>query len=164
MHYLALSVTLFLVPLLVQQGQSQAPNKTGEAAVQAPSAAQTPSPAQTPSAAQVPSAAQTPASGPKQLLAVRGEIIKVTNQSKGLLAITVRPAKDFAEVTVIARENEMVACSSAREGGADLFGLLAGEDQREDEKITAAELHEGDIVSIIYNPHLRNKALEIYLH
>jgi hypothetical protein len=152
MHYLALSVTLFLVPLLVQQGQSQAPNRTGEATVQ------------TPSAAQAPSAAQTPAPGPKQLLAVRGEIIKVTNQSKGLLAITVRPAKDFAEVTVIARENEMVACSSAREGGADLFGLLAGEDQREDEKITAAELHEGDIVSIIYNPHLRNKALEIYLH
>ena len=146
MHYLALSVTLLIVPLHVPQGQSQAPNKTGEAAVQTPSAAQTPAP------------------GPKQLLAVRGEIIKVTNQSKGLLAITVRPAKDFAEVTVIARENEMVACSSAREGGADLFGLLAGEDQREDEKITAAELREGDIVSIIYNPHLRNKALEIYLH
>jgi hypothetical protein len=152
MHYLALSVTLFIMPLHVPQRQSQAPNKTGEAAVQ------------TPSGPQAPSAAQTPAPGPKQLLAVRGEIIKVTTQSKGLLAITVRPAKDFAEVTVIARENEMVACSSAREGGADLFGLLAGEDQREDEKITAAELHEGDIVSIIYNPHLRNKALEIYLH
>src|ERR1700752_1625310 len=109
MHYLAPSVALFLVPLLVQQGQSQGPNKTGERAVQ------------TPSAAQAPSAAQTPAPGPKQLLAVRGEIIKVTTQSKGLLAITIRPAKDFAEVTVIARENEMVACSSVREGGADLF-------------------------------------------
>jgi len=137
MYYLALSVALLLVP----HGQSQAPAKTGEAA------AQTPTPA-----------------GPKQLLAVRGEIIKVTNQSKGLIAITVRPAKDFAEVTVIGRENEAVACSAGREGGADLFGLLTGEDQREDEKITAAELHEGDIVSIIYNPHLRNKALEIYLH
>src|SRR5215470_13274926 len=109
MHYLVLSVTLLLVPY----GQSQAPNKTGETAVQTP-----------------------PPAGPKQLLAVRGQITKVTSQGKGLLAITVRPAKDFAEVTVIARENEAVACFGGREGGTDLFGLLTGEDQREDEKIT----------------------------
>jgi|SRR5215470_8838004 len=143
MDYLALSLTLLLVP----HGQAQAQSKATDPAAQAPVQA----PTQAPSA--------------KQLLAVRGEIIKVVSQSKGLLAITVRPAKEFAEVTVIARENESVACSAAgREGGADLFGLLTGDDAREDEKITAAELREGDIVSIIYNPHLRNKALEIYLH
>jgi len=144
MDYLALSLTLFLVP----HGQTQAQSKATDPAAQAPVQA----PNQSPTAA-------------KQLLAVRGEIIKVVSQSKGLLAITVRPAKEFAEVTVIARENETVACSAAgREGGADLFGLLTGDDARDDEKITAAELREGDIVSIIYNPHLRNKALEIYLH
>lgn len=148
MDYLALSLTL----LLLQHGQAQAPNKPQNPPVQTQPQTPVQSPAQTQPAL-------------KQLLAVRGEIVKVTAQGKGLLAITVRPSKEFAEVTVIARENETVACSAAaREGGADLFGLLTGDDAREDEKITAAELREGDIVSIIYNPHLRNKALEIYLH
>jgi hypothetical protein len=102
--------------------------------------------------------------GLKQLLAVRGEIVKLALQSKGMIAITVRPSKEFAEVTVIARENDLVGNAVSRESSSDLLGLLGDDDPREDEKITAAELREGDIVSIIYDPQQQNRALEIYLH
>jgi hypothetical protein len=102
--------------------------------------------------------------GTKQLLAVRGEIIRITTQGKGMIAITIRPGKNFAEVTVIARENDLVGNAVSREGGSDLLDLLSDDDPREDEKITAAELHEGDVVSVIYDPELQNRALEIYLH
>jgi hypothetical protein len=44
-----------------------------------------------------------------------------------------------------------------------LFGLLTG-DATEDETITAAELGEGDTVSVIYDPQLQNRVIEIYLH
>ena len=43
------------------------------------------------------------ASGARQLAAVRGEITKLTSASKGTLLITVKPAKEFQEVTVLAR-------------------------------------------------------------
>ena len=99
-----------------------------------------------------------------QLFAVRGEVTKVETQSKGLVAITVRPAHDPATVTVIARENDIVGVAVSRQKGADLVGLLAGDDQRENERITAAEIREGDMVSIIYDPLAQNRVLEIYMH
>ena len=102
--------------------------------------------------------------GQKQLFAVRGDVKKITSAEKGTLAITVMPLKDFAEVTVVARENDLVGTAVRREGGADLFGALAGDDSRDDEGLTAAELREGDLVSIIYDPLQRNRALEIYVH
>ena len=98
----------------------------------------------------------------RQLAAVRGEIAKMTTASKGLLLITVRPAKEFQEVTVLARENDLVGAAVGRSGEADLLGLLS-DDNHDDETITAAELSEGDVVSVIYDPQLQNKALEIYL-
>lgn len=101
--------------------------------------------------------------GARQLLAVRGEIVKMQSKSKGLVLITVRPAKEFAEVTVLARENDLVGAAVGGAGETDLFGLLAG-DAREDETITAAELNEGDVVSIIYDPRFHNRVIEIYLH
>ena len=100
--------------------------------------------------------------GARQLAAVRGEIIKLAPASKGMLLITVKPAKEFQEVTVLARENDLVGAAVARAGGADLLGLLT-DDARDDETIPAAELNEGDIVSIIYDPLLQNRALEIYI-
>ena len=100
--------------------------------------------------------------GARQLAAVRGEIIKLAPASKGMLLITVKPAKEFQEVTVLARENDLVGAAVARAGGADLLGLLA-DDARDEETITAAELNEGDIVSVIYDPQLQNRALEIYI-
>lgn len=102
------------------------------------------------------------ASGARQLAAVRGEITKLAVASKGMLLITVKPAKEFQEVTVLARENDFVGAAVGRSGEADLLGLLS-DDTGEDETITAAELNEGDIVSIIYDPRLQNRALEIYL-
>jgi hypothetical protein len=99
----------------------------------------------------------------RQLLAVRGEVIKVLTQSKGTLLITVRPAREFGEVTVLARENDLVGQAANRSDGTDLIGLLAG-DSREDETITAAELEEGDVVSVIYDALQQNRALEIYIH
>jgi hypothetical protein len=99
----------------------------------------------------------------KQLLAVRGEIVSVKSPGKAALMITVRPAKDFAEVTVLARENDLVGSAIARAGDTDLLGLLS-DDSRDDETITAAELNVGDVVSIIYDPQIQNRALEIYLH
>lgn len=102
-------------------------------------------------------------SGVRQLAAVRGEIIKMASPSKGTLLISVRPAKEFPEVTVLARENDLVGAAVGRSGEPDLLGLLS-DDTRDDETITAAELNQGDIVSIIYDPQLQNRALEIYLH
>lgn len=99
----------------------------------------------------------------KQLAAVRGEVVKIAASGRGLLLITVRPAKDYAEVTVLARENDLVGTGVGREGGADLLGLLT-DDARDDETISAAELNEGDIVSVIYDPQAQNRALEIYVH
>ena len=100
--------------------------------------------------------------GARQLAAVRGEITKVAAASKGTLLITVKPAKEFQEVTVLARENDLVGSAVSRSGGTDLLGLLS-DDARDDEIITAAELSEGDVVSVIYDPQLQNRVLEIYL-
>ena len=107
----------------------------------------------------------TPTRGPaaKQLAAVRGEVVRIGAGGRGLLLITVRPARDYAEVTVLARENDLVGTGVGREGGADLLGLLA-DDARDDETISAAELNEGDIVSVIYDPQAQNRVLEIYIH
>src|SRR5580693_8652188 len=68
-------------------------------------------------------------SGTKQLLAIRGEVIKLAPQSKGLLSITIRPAPDYAEVTVVARTNDSVGLASGRErGGSDVLGIISGTD------------------------------------
>lgn len=99
----------------------------------------------------------------RQLLAVRGEIVKSKPRGPKALLITIKPAKEFAEVTVVAGENDLVGSAPGRAGGLDLFSMLA-EDSRDEEAITAAELSEGDVVSIIYDPRLENRALEIYLH
>jgi hypothetical protein len=99
----------------------------------------------------------------RQLAAVRGEVVSKKSPGKGMLLLTIRPAKDYAEVTVLARDNDLVGSFVARESGADLLGLLA-DDSRDDETITAAELNEGDVVSVIYDPAMQNRALEIYLH
>jgi hypothetical protein len=99
----------------------------------------------------------------RQLAAVRGEVSKIAGASKGMLLITVKPAKEFSEVTVLARENDFVGAAVGRSNEADLLGLLS-DDTRDDETITAAELNEGDIVSVIYDPQLQNRALEIYVH
>jgi hypothetical protein len=80
-----------------------------------------------------------------------------------MLLITVRPVKDYGEVTVLARENDLVGTAAGHEGGDDLFGLLAG-DAREEENITAAELNQGDVVSVIFDPQAQNRVLEIYKH
>jgi hypothetical protein len=81
-----------------------------------------------------------------------------------MVAITVRPAHEVATVTVIARENDVVGTAVGHKNSTDVVGLLAGDDPRENEKITAAEIREGDLVSIIYDPTAQNRALEIYLH
>jgi hypothetical protein len=104
------------------------------------------------------------ASPSRQLFAVRGEVTKLEPKSKGLVAITVRPAHDSATVTVIARENDIVGAAAGRQKGADFVGLLAGDEQRDNERITAAEIREGDLISVIYDPAAQNKALEIYMH
>ena len=98
----------------------------------------------------------------RQLAAVRGEIIKMTIPAKGMLSITVRPAKEFQEVTVLARENDLVGSAVGRSGESDLLGLLS-DDTHDDETITAAELNISDVVSVIYDPARQNRALEIYL-
>ena len=99
----------------------------------------------------------------RQLAAVRGEIVGIKTPSKGRLLITVRPAKEYAEVTVLARENDLVGGAVGRESDSDLLGLLSDE-ARDDETITAAELKESDVVSVIYDPQAQNRVLEIYLH
>lgn len=101
--------------------------------------------------------------GGRQLAAVRGEVIRVKAGGKGLLLITVKPARDFAEVTVLARENDLVGSAVGRAGDSDLLGLLT-DDARDDETITAAELNEGDVVSVIYDPRTQNRVLEMYVH
>ena len=111
--------------------------------------------------AQTPANQQTTAT--KQLAAVRGEVVKITTPTKGMLLITVKPAKEFSEVTVLARENDMVGAAVGRSGEADLLGLLS-HDSHDDETITAAELNQGDVVSVIYDPQRENRVLEIYLH
>lgn len=105
----------------------------------------------------------TPHQQSRQLAAVRGEIVTIKTPSKGKLFITVRPAKEFAEVTVLARENDLVGGAVGREGDSDLLGLLT-DDSRDDETVTAAELKESDVVSVIYDPQAQNRVLEIYLH
>jgi len=104
-----------------------------------------------------------PTSTTRQLAAVRGEVSKIAGASKGMLLITVKPAKEFSEVTVLARENDFVGAAAGRSNEPDLLGLLS-DDSRDDETITAAELNEGDVVSVIYDPQLQNRALEIYVH
>jgi len=99
----------------------------------------------------------------RQLFAVRGEVMSIRKQGKGMLLATVRPDKGFAEVAVLARENDLVGSAVRRPGRVDLFGLLA-DDERDDEVITAAELSQGDVVSIIYDPATENRSLEIYIH
>ncbi len=112
------------------------------------------------SAAQTAAPARPPA---RQLAAVRGEVVKISAASRGSLLITVRPARDYAEVTVLARENDLVGAGVGHEGGADLLGLLT-DDAHDDETITAAELNTGDVVSVIYDPQAQNRVLEIYVH
>lgn len=102
-------------------------------------------------------------SGVRQLAAVRGEIVKIAAPSKGMLLITVKPAKEFPEIVVLARENDLVGTAVGRAGEADLLGLLS-DDTHDDENITAAELNKGDIISVIYDPQLQNRVLEIYVH
>jgi hypothetical protein len=99
----------------------------------------------------------------RQLAAVRGEVVRVKAQGKGMMLITVRPAKDYAEVTVLARENDLVGNAVGRAGDSDLLGLLT-DDARDEETITAAELNEGDVVTVIYDPQSQNRVLEIYVH
>ena len=98
----------------------------------------------------------------KQLYAVRGEITARKTLAKGWLQLTIK-AKDAAEVTVSVRENDLVGNAVSRSSDTDLAGLLSGS-ERAAETITAAELEEGDVVSVIYDPQQQNRALEIYLH
>ncbi|MBI3654558.1 MAG: hypothetical protein HY231_26305 [Acidobacteria bacterium] len=118
-----------------------------------------------PPASDLPASTQSASSAPstKQLFAVRGLITRKQNAGKGVLQLTIKPAKDFAEVTVTVRENDSVGSASSRADSNDLSGLL-GNDASSGETLTAAELDEGDIVSIIYDPQAQNRALEIYLH
>jgi DNA-directed RNA polymerase subunit H (RpoH/RPB5) len=108
-------------------------------------------------------APQTRGPAAKQLAAVRGEVVKIAAATKGILMITVRPARDYAEITVMARENDLVGTYVGRESSSDLLGLLA-DDTHDDDNITAAELNEGDVVSVIYDPQAQNRVLEIYIH
>lgn len=106
--------------------------------------------------------AQT-ASAAKQLFAVRGTLVGIKTPAKGELQLTIKPPKDFAEVRVLARQHDLVGSAARRAsdgGGLGLFGGGAGDS----EIITAAELSEGDIVSVIYDPQAQNRVLEIYLH
>jgi len=111
-----------------------------------------------------PAKAATQEKSARQLWAVRGEVLAVKAQNKGMLSITVKPAKDFPAVTILARENDLVGNATGRAVEVDLMGLLAGNSRDKDETITAAELNAGDVVSVIYDPQLQNRALEIYLH
>lgn len=87
----------------------------------------------------------------------------MTSPAKGMWSITVKPAKEFQEVIVLARENDLVGTGVGKAGEPDLLGLLS-DDTHDDETITAAELNEGDVISVIYDPQLQNRVLEIYLH
>lgn len=98
----------------------------------------------------------------RQLYAVRGEITARKTLAKGWVQLTIK-AKDVAEITVSARENDLVGNAVLRSSDTDLAGLLSGSEHTA-ETITAAELEEGDVVSVIYDPQQQNRALEIYLH
>ncbi len=99
----------------------------------------------------------------KQLLAVRGEVVKKAPYSKGWLRITIKPLKDPTEINVVARETDLVGSAVNRSGDKELLNLLS-ESSGEGETLTAAELDEGDFVSVIYDPQQQNRALEIYIH
>ena len=99
----------------------------------------------------------------KQLLAVRGEVVKKKVAGKGWLQLTVKPPKDYPEVMVMARENDLVGNAVSRSKDTGLLGLLS-ESEGADELITAAEIEEGDLVSVIYDPQAQNRALEIYIY
>lgn len=137
-------IVLSLLLILSPSGPRQSPTKGVDAARQSEATRQS-APAQ------------------RQLLAVRGQVVSVKGQGAGLLVIAIKPARGFAEVSVTARENDLVGKAVGGAGDRDLFGLLTG-DAPEDETITAAELGEGDAVSVIYDPQLQNRAVEIYLH
>jgi hypothetical protein len=138
------SLVLSLLLILSPSGHQQSPSKGNDAARQSEISRQS-APAQ------------------RQLFAVRGQIISVKSQGKGMLIIAIRPVKEFAEVSVIARENDLVGKAVGGASDRDLFGLLTG-DASEDETVTAAELGEGDTVSVIYDPQLQNRVIEIYMH
>lgn len=106
---------------------------------------------------------QSVRSAPRQLLAVRGEVVTVKKQAARMLAITIKPTRDFAEVIVTAHENDLVGSAVRRSADVDLLSLL-GDESRGHETITAAELGEGDVVSVIFDPLTENRSLEIYLH
>lgn len=97
----------------------------------------------------------------KQLLAARGEVSRLASEATGMLLITIDQGKEFGEVTVLARENDLVGRAAGSAPEASLLGLLSEEDEDEEE-ITAAELSKGDLVSVIYDPARRNRALELY--
>jgi hypothetical protein len=99
----------------------------------------------------------------KQLFAVRGLITGIKMPSKGELQLTIQPAKDFPEVSVLVRRNEPVGSAARRTADRAGVSLLGGSSE-ENEIISAAELAEGDLVSVIYDPQAQNRALEIYLH
>jgi hypothetical protein len=99
----------------------------------------------------------------KQLLAVRGEVVKREAHTKGWLRLTIKPLKDTVEVIVFAREKDLVGNAVNRSGDKELLNLLS-ESSREGETLTAAELDEGDFVSVIYDPQQQNRAIEIYIH
>jgi hypothetical protein len=99
----------------------------------------------------------------KQLLAVRGEVVKKAPYSKGWLRITIKPLKDPTEINVVARETDLIGSAVNRSGDKELLNLLS-ESSGEGETLTAAELDEGDFMSVIYDPQQQNRALEIYIH
>lgn len=99
----------------------------------------------------------------KPLLAVRGEVVKREPYTKGWVRITIKSLKDAVEVVVFARETDLVGSAVNRSGDKELLNLLS-ESSREGDTITAAELDEGDFVSVIYDPQQQNRALEIYMH
>jgi hypothetical protein len=99
----------------------------------------------------------------KQLLAVRGTIISIKTPAKGELQLIVKPPKEFPEVSLLARQKDLVGSAARRTSDGAGLSLLGGS-ANENEIITAAELSEGDIVSVIYDPQMQNRALEIYLH
>ncbi|MEW6126309.1 MAG: hypothetical protein AB1757_04535 [Acidobacteriota bacterium] len=99
----------------------------------------------------------------KQLYAVRGEVVKKTIATKGWLQITIRPLKETSTVVIFARENDLVGNGVRRSSDTNFLGLLS-EDEDPGEPLTAAELDEGDFVSVIYDPQQQNRAIEIYIH
>ena len=137
MHTLIMLISLLLMPILLP---TAAPPRSSGGSETEPQSAQ----------------------AARQLLAVRGTIMSIKTPVKGEFQLTVKPAKEFAEVIVLARQNDLVGSATRRANDAGIGGLFGG--TGDNETITAAELSEGDIVSVIYDPQLQNRALEIYLH